>query len=178
MSNCSVSDCSRPLVYKAKALCKFHYNRLLTTGTLELERLTPRQRFWTKVRKSPGCWQWTDKPGDHGYGTLSIDNRTHLAHRLAYEWLVGEIPAGSQLDHLCRNRSCVNPTHLEVVAQRENILRGTSPSALNAVKTHCDHGHEFDAANTYIRPDNGARMCRECKRIRDRARAAVTRGAR
>ena len=86
-----------------------------------------------------------------------------LAHRLTYEATHGPIPSGLTLDHLCRNRRCVNPDHLEPVTNRENILRGTSPSALHAVQTACVNGHPFDAANTRTNA-NGSRSCRACNR--------------
>ncbi len=96
-------------------------------------------------------------------------NRLVNAHRFAYELLVGLIPVGLQIDHLCRNPSCCNPTHMEPVLPTENLRRGFSPSALNARKTHCKHGHEFTEENTYIRPStSGWRVCKECARLAHR----------
>jgi hypothetical protein len=91
------------------------------------------------------------------------------AHRFAYELFVDEIPDGLTLDHLCRNPRCVNPGHLEPVTQRENTLRGISPVAVNAAKTHCKHGHLLDEANTYM-TNAGSRQCRTCNRLRMRRR--------
>lgn len=92
-----------------------------------------------------------------------------MAHRVAYEATVGPIPKGLQVDHLCRNRLCVNPSHLEAVTPAENKRRGFSPPAINARKTHCIHGHELAGANVYYRKDRpGRRQCRECERIRKR----------
>lgn len=88
----------------------------------------------------------------------------------------GEIEAGLEIDHLCRNRRCVNPRHLEAVPHRENVLRGQSPVAVHAVQTHCVNGHPLDAANTYIKP-NGHRDCRTCIRERVRRYAARKRVA-
>ncbi len=129
------------------------------------------ERFWSKVDKSGECWEWTASKMSAGYGQFSLDGRLWLAHRVAYELLVGEIPEGLQIDHLCRNRACVNPDHLEAVTQQTNTLRGEAPSAANARKTHCDSGHPFDEANTYIKPD-GARDCRVCHRERVRRHRA------
>src|SRR6266576_3456485 len=101
------------------------------------------QRFWAKVdrRGSEECWPWQANRG-RGYGNVWIAGRMYRAHRVAYELLIGPIPEGLTLDHLCRNRGCVNPAHLEPVTSRENTLRGEGISANNARKTHCKHGHE------------------------------------
>jgi hypothetical protein len=88
------------------------------------------------------------------------------AHRLSYEHHVGPIPDGMVLDHLCRNKACIRPSHLDPVPQRTNIHRGASPTARNATATECIHGHPFDAENTYWRPDGKGRLCRACGRDR------------
>ena len=122
-------------------------------------------RFWSKVDTGApgGCWLWTDAPGHYGYGKFYVGGKHARAHRFAYEFLVGDVPAGLVLDHLCRNRMCVNPGHMEPVTNRENILRGKSPSARHARKTHCVNGHAFDEANTY-KTRKGGRLCRACRR--------------
>lgn len=126
-------------------------------------------RFWAKVRfDADGCWRWTAHCIS-GYGAfhLSHAQRTIMAHRYAYELLVGPIPDGLQLDHLCRVRSCVNPTHLEPVTVLENVRRGLKV----ALHTHCKHGHEMTPENTAERRRvNGAlyRICRTCDRARHR----------
>lgn len=91
-------------------------------------------------------------------------NRFTHSHRFAYELLVGPVPEGMQLDHLCRNRWCCNPEHLELVTPRENTLRGVGPSAVNAVKTHCKNGHEFTPENTRVDQRTGERGCWTCRR--------------
>src|SRR3990167_5623746 len=104
--------------------------------------------FWAKVDKKGlnDCWLW--KGADtQGYGHFKTKGKYLLAHRFAYETIVGLIPAGLTLDHLCRQRACVNPLHLEPVTRGENVLRGIGRSARNARKTHCIRGHPFDEAN-------------------------------
>lgn len=99
-----------------------------------------------------------------GYGVFKHEDRQHGAHRWLYERRNGKVPSGLELDHLCRVRHCVNPDHLEPVTRRENTLRSTSPSAVNARKTACDRGHEFTDENTYVH--RGRRVCRTCNRRR------------
>lgn len=122
-------------------------------------------RFMAKVAKrSDGCWQWTSFVRPDGYPMFRFGQRAIRAHRFAYELLVGPIPEGMQLDHLCRNRACVNPTHREPVTHRENIMRGLAPTAQNARKTHCKRGHPLEGDNVYRSP-RGHRTCRTCKRL-------------
>lgn len=128
------------------------------------------ERFWEKVDRSAGpdaCWPWTSATQPNGYGYFMCDGDRY-AHRLAYTLAVGPIPAGLQIDHLCRNRGCVNPAHLEPVTPRENVIRGVGPSARNAKKTHCQNGHEFTEENTY-RDKRGHRLCRICQNSLNRA---------
>ena len=120
-------------------------------------------RFWSMVQKSDGCWLWTGGTVTGGYGHFFTGRCWIRSHRFAYQLLVGPIPKGLQLDHLCKNVICVNPAHLEPVTPRENILRSSNWAAINARKQECVHGHPFDEKNTGIRP-NGARRCRACYR--------------
>jgi len=114
---------------------------------------------------------WQAKPSRQGYGRISVADCVQLAHRVSYEAFVGPIPTGMVLDHLCRQRMCVNPGHLEPVTNRENIRRGKGFAGLNAQKTHCPHDHEYTPENTYWRPDRHGRQCRACITIRSRRAA-------
>jgi hypothetical protein len=118
------------------------------------------------------CWVWTGKPGRGGYCQIKYNGRMAYIHRVAYELWFGTIPGslpaavrgdGEDVDHLCRNRACANPAHLEAVTHRVNIHRGETVNAINAAKTECHQGHLFDEANTYVSPD-GRRDCRACRR--------------
>jgi hypothetical protein len=135
-------------------------------------------RFWDKVVEATGpspngwtgCWLWTACINGHGYGKIKANRRDVGAHRLAYEMVVGVIPDGFEIDHLCRRRHCVNPAHLEPVRPRINKLRGVGITAIHARKTHCIRGHEFAEENTYYLPGRRGRQCRACNRIHDRNR--------
>lgn len=111
-----------------------------------------------------GCWEWTGAPlKNSGYCRIKMAGKTVVAHRAVYEALVGPIPHGLQLDHLCRNRKCVNPAHLEPVTAKVNQARGQSPVSENAAKTSCKRGHPLSGSNLFVRND-GRRRCRTCER--------------
>jgi hypothetical protein len=141
---------------------------------------TTAERFATKVdhdgptpqhRPDLGpCWVWTSSLNQSGYGQLYVGGGRHmyLAHKWAWEQEHGPVPDGLELDHLCRHRDCVRPSHLEAVTHAENLRRGTSPSALVAGRDACGRGHPYTPESTYIGA-RGARYCRVCKRERDRA---------
>ena len=122
-------------------------------------------RFWAKVQKEPdgGCWLWDAFCNPQGYGRFGVAGRTEMAHRVSYEFLVGPIPEGLDLDHLCRVRNCVNPDHLEPVTHAENILRGDG-GLHNKIKTHCLNGHPYSGENLYVPPSGVGRLCRTCRR--------------
>lgn len=161
---CTIDGCERGLW--ARGLCSRHYNNARYARTLD--RLTTQDKFWAKVNRGidDQCWLWAAAKRD-GYGIVRISGRLRNAHRVSYEWLIGPIPEGLELDHLCRVRACVNPAHLEPVTREENLAR--SPT-INANKTHCIHGHEFTAENTYRTPSTNQRMCRICMKAQGQRR--------
>lgn len=173
---CSVRGCDRE--YLARGWCNAHYHRWKATGDVEADRPVrevipdPVERFWSKVDRGDGgaddCWLWTGVKSHDGYGITTHDSTRTYAHRFAWELLVGPIPEGMTLDHLCRVRGCVRaPEHLSVVTIQENMRRGMGLAAVNARKTHCKYGHPFDEQNTWV-GRKGQRKCRTCMRLAKR----------
>lgn len=127
------------------------------------------ERFNAKVQpRATGCIEWTGGKTTTGYGVFyTEEGRLTMAHRWAYAHSVGPVPDGMSIDHLCRNRACVNPGHLEPVTQRTNLLRGRTVPAANAAKTHCPKSHPLSGPNLYVDPQGG-RRCRICRRENNR----------
>ena len=165
LGECAVDDCHTEGRLR-RGWCIKHYQRWVRYGDTERH---PRQyapvldRMFELVDVGD-CWLWTGRLSPGGYAVFSVVRGTHRAHRIVWEELVGPLPKGLTLDHLCRVRHCVNPDHLEVVDIRTNTLRSPiSPAAINSRKTHCKYGHPFSGDNLRITPE-GYRACMECKR--------------
>jgi HNH endonuclease len=187
-SVCIVDGCELPRY--ARGWCSRHYGRWERHGDPlggdSLRGCDPAERFWAKVNKDGPipehrpdlgpCWVWTGRRNSEDYGRLSVEGHGERAHRFGYALLVGPIPTGLVLDHLCRNTLCVNPAHLEPVTDRVNVLRGIGPTAQHARATHCVRGHPLSGANLYLNPE-GERRCRICKREDDRRYKARRRAA-
>lgn len=134
------------------------------------------ERFWSRVQRDPGpCWIWKGRINRQGYGkTYSpIDKRQRLAHRMAYTFAVGPIPAGLTIDHLCRTPLCVRPDHLRACTITENLMAAHSQAtpAVNARKTHCLRGHAYLPANLFV-DKQGYRHCVQCRAVVRREKAA------
>jgi len=125
-------------------------------------------RLWSRVIKTSDCWIWTGAKNSYGYGQIHKDGKNVYVHRVSFEIHKGPIPKGLVLDHLCRVRHCLNPDHLEAVTNQENMAR--APKGMlggNRHKTHCIRGHSLFGPHVRI-DKNGARVCRKCRKIRDR----------
>lgn len=167
---CAIAGCSRD--YFRAGYCNAHYKRKWRHGD-PLAGRTPdgtpiKDRLLAFSDRSGECWLWTGGKDAMGYGTIIVSRRSVRAHRASYEAFVGPIPGGLDIDHLCRVKACVNPSHLEPVTHSENLRRHY------ATITTCPRGHAYDEANTY-RDTAGKRRCRTCMRERQRARRAMRR---
>ena len=119
------------------------------------------EQFWSKVNRTESCWNWTGEIQHDGYGKIRFNGRHIGAHRACLLLLGTSIPQGLTIDHLCRNRRCVNPKHLEVVTLRENLLRGNNICMRHATRTHCKRGHPLSGLN--LRMQGKYRVCRSCQ---------------
>jgi hypothetical protein len=171
---CQAPGCEKSGRNGGSKHCAMHASRLLRTGSLASPRPSLMDRFFKFVEQDGECWRWTGLISVDGYGRIGIDRVPRGAHRVAYELLRVEIPAGLHLDHLCRNRACVNPWHLEPVTNRVNVLRGASHVARQAAQTACVRGHEFTAENTVV-DSRGHRGCRTCQNTKGSRRRAALR---
>lgn len=183
-TTCDVDGCDRVAV--GHGYCPTHYGRWKRHGDPTITKVQfpggrgrpVEERFWEKVNVNTpsGCWEWLGKLNEDGYGSFYENKIVHRAHRWSYESIVGPIPDGLEIDHLCRNRACVNPEHMEPVTHAENVRRGKSHE-VNRKKTHCPQGHPYSGDNLYVSP-KGYRACRTCQREgMQRIRATRGRGA-
>jgi len=124
-------------------------------------------RFWSKVEKTNHCWNWKGRK-DNGYGRFDISGKQHKAHRISYSLLKGILIPLLEIDHLCRNRACVNPVHLEQVSKSVNQRRGFGAGGINSRKTNCPQGHLLYGDNLYIEASTSHRRCLICKRKQNR----------
>ena len=143
---------------------KFSKKEILLLSSIKIQEL-----FWSLVKKGE-CWEWAGRKTPNGYGCFTLNGHSRVAHRLAFYWMHGKIDHRLTIDHLCRNRLCVNPAHLEQVSQRENVMRGRSVTSINAKKTHCKRGHPFDVLENLKHDPFGFRVCRICRNLLDRRR--------
>lgn len=129
--------------------------------------MNKKEDFWKHIEKTETCWLWRGGLTSTGYGRFYYLGTNSRAHRLCWEALKGKIPDGLELDHLCRIRNCVNPNHLEPVTTVENTMRGNSPAAISARKTHCKYGHSLlDKNNLYKNKRKPTwRICQKCREI-------------
>lgn len=150
-------------------MCRRHYRRALDSGELKkLPRPTLEQRLLSKTDRSGNCWVWLGSKLKSGYGQIGVQGATpdlyrpRMVHRVSYEIFVGPIPDGLEIDHLCRNTSCLNPDHLEAVTPAVNMGRGMSPNHVIRRSGYCSAGHEMTPENTYLNKNGIWRRCREC----------------
>jgi hypothetical protein len=172
---CVVDSCGRDERYTSRGLCNMHYLRFMKYGiptyTERTHRFVPGgEAFYLLDRcvydKETGCWNFKSVPSPNGYCHIRFNGKTKQAHREVYELFLGKIKDGLQIDHICRNRRCVNPDHLEPVTTKENIARGVNGRS----KVACINGHLLSGDNVRFRTNSGWRKCRTCEREHQRKR--------
>lgn len=161
---CAVEGCSKVGPNAGRGMCYKHYHRFRKYGDPTFDSRSPELRFWPKVSKSDGCWDWTGAT-IRGYGAFRYQGKVAYAHRVAYELLAGPIPDGLTIDHLCRNPLCVRPDHLEPVTQGENTRRAVQVGYHANSPRGCRRGHDWAADPPLLahRSDGSiTRTCRVC----------------
>lgn len=174
---CSIGDCERVGRIR-RGWCDMHYSRWQRRGVPTAARRTVAERLMRRasvVQRVDGfdeCWEWTGTRSG-GYGMVQVGGRAHPAHRMALIHLGGiAVSDDHEVDHLCRNRACIRPSHLEAVTHRENTVRGVSMVAVNAAKVECLRGHSLLSDGDVYISTSGSRDCRACRRIRRSRKAA------
>jgi transposase-like protein len=163
IKSCTFKQCEGKV--HARSLCIAHYRRLQRYGNPALGRLpvgiTAEERFLRSVDKTGECWLWTGARNSSGYAQMHLEGRKQLMHRWSYSYYVTPIPAGMEIDHLCRNRICVRPGHLEAVTTAENQRRAVP---FRTPVTQCPSGHSYTEENTYVNR-HGSPVCRKCRNV-------------
>lgn len=125
---------------------------------------SPEERFWAKVRKTHTCWLWLGHLDKDGYGNIRVGLHRIMAHRFSYKLYYSFIDPNLTINHLCENKSCVNPTHLELISLKGNLMYSDTPAKRNSEKIFCNRGHLLSGYNLYL-PKNGSRQCKRCKTL-------------